>query len=156
MPEITENTARSPLFDRYVDIIRVGGGQMRNFALLRELARQAKPVILTRGESSTIEEALISADYLMSGGNQQRHHLPRPAYGPSRPYTNLTLDISAAPVIRSLSHLPVMVDPEPFHRDGAIKLTPLARAALAAGCRRTDARKFITTRIARSVTGHSR
>jgi 3-deoxy-7-phosphoheptulonate synthase len=128
--EITENS-QIPLFDRYVDIIRVGGGQMRNFALLRELARQEKPVILTRGESSTIEETLISADYLMSGGNH-RVIICEAGIRTFEPYTNLTLDISAAPVIRALSHLPVMIDP--CHSSGRRdKVAPLARAALAAG-----------------------
>lgn len=128
--EITDNSQIS-LFERYVDIIRVGGQQMRNFALLRELARQNRPVILTRGESSTIEETLISADYLMSGGN---HNVIICEAGirTFEPYTALTLDISAAPVIRGLSHLPVMIDPcqSSGRRD---KIAPLARAALAAG-----------------------
>ncbi|MFM8395905.1 MAG: 3-deoxy-7-phosphoheptulonate synthase [Acidobacteriota bacterium] len=120
-----------PLFERYVDLIRVGAHDMKNFNLLRELARQGKPVILTRGESSTIEELLISADYLLSSGNQQVI-LCEAGIRTFENYTRLTLDIAAPPIIHKLSHLPVIVDP--CHSSGRRdKIIPLSRAALAAG-----------------------
>ena len=125
------DASQLPLFDRYVDLIRVGGRQMRNFALLKELSRQSKPVILTRGESSTIEETLISADYLMSGGNQQVI-ICESGIRTFETYTRLTLDLAAPAVVGKLSHLPIVADPSQAcgRRD---KVSSLARAALAAG-----------------------
>ncbi len=120
-----------PHFERYVDLIRVGAQNMKNFTLLRELGRQGKPIVLTRGESSTIEELLIAADYLLSGGSQ-KVVLCEAGIRSFESYTRLTLDIAAPPMIHKLSHLPVMVDP--CHSSGRRdKIIPLSRAALAAG-----------------------
>lgn len=123
--------AQLPLFDRYVDIIRVGGESMKNFTLLRELSRREGPVLLTRSESATVEEALISADFLMSGGNRQVI-ICEAGIRTFETHTRLTLDLAAVPTIHKLSHLPVMVDPcqAAGRRD---RIAPLTRAALAAG-----------------------
>jgi 3-deoxy-7-phosphoheptulonate synthase len=128
--EITDSS-QLPLFERHVDIVRVGGRQMKNFQLLRDLGRLDKPVILTRDESATIEELLISADYLMVGGNQ-RVIVCEAGIRTFETCTRLTLDIAAPDTVHKLSHLPVLVDPcqSSGRRD---RISPLGRAALAAG-----------------------
>jgi 3-deoxy-7-phosphoheptulonate synthase len=119
------------LMDRYVDILQVGARNMQNFTLLRELGRARKPVLLKRGISATIEEWLLSAEYVLAGGNMDVILCER-GIRTFESYTRNTLDISAIPVVQKLSHLPVLVDPS--HGTGRRdKVAPMARAAIAAG-----------------------
>ena len=116
---------------RYVDILQVGARNMQNFTLLRELGRARKPVLLKRGISATIEEWLLSAEYVLAGGNMDVMLCER-GIRTFESYTRNTLDISAIPVVQKLSHLPVLVDPS--HGTGRRdKVAPMARAAVAAG-----------------------
>ena len=118
------------LFDD-VDIIQVGARNMQNFELLKELGRLDKPILLKRGLSSTIEELLMSAEYIMAGGNEKVILCER-GIRTYETYTRNTLDISAVPILKKLSHLPVIVDPS--HASGISWLVePLALAAVAAG-----------------------
>jgi 3-deoxy-7-phosphoheptulonate synthase len=117
--------------ERYADILQVGARNMQNFTLLRELGRIRKPVLLKRGISATIEEWLLSAEYLLAGGNNDVILCER-GIRTFENYTRNTLDISAIPAIKSLSHLPIMADPS--HGTGRRdKVAPMARAAVAAG-----------------------
>ncbi|MGD9580095.1 MAG: 3-deoxy-7-phosphoheptulonate synthase [Vampirovibrionia bacterium] len=119
------------LFLEYVDVLQVGARNMQNFNLLRELGRIKKPVLLKRGLSATIKELLMSAEYLLAGGNDQVILCER-GIRTFETATRNTLDISAVPVIKSLSHLPVVVDPS--HATGLRdKVAPMARASVAAG-----------------------
>jgi 3-deoxy-7-phosphoheptulonate synthase len=119
------------LMDRYVDIFQVGARNMQNFTLLRELGRGRKPVLLKRGISATIEEWLLSAEYVLAGGNMDVILCER-GIRTFESYTRNTLDISAIPVVKKLSHLPIFVDPS--HGTGRRdKVPPMARAAVAAG-----------------------
>ena len=119
------------LVARYADMLQVGARNMQNFTLLRELGRIRTPVLLKRGISATIEEWLLSAEYVLSGGNTDVVLCERGIRTFER-YTRNTLDISAVPVIHKLSHLPVVVDPS--HGIGLRdKVAPMARAAVAAG-----------------------
>ena len=119
------------LIERYADILQVGARNMQNFTLLRELGRTAKPVLLKRGISATIEEWLLSAEYVLAGGNMDVMLCER-GIRTFESYTRNTLDISAIPVVQKLSHLPVLVDPS--HGTGRRdKVAPMARAAVAAG-----------------------
>ncbi len=119
-----------PLFED-VDIIQVGARNMQNFELLKELGRLNKPILLKRGLANTIEELLMSAEYIMAGGNEQVILCER-GIRTYETFTRNTLDISAVPVIKKLSHLPVIVDPS--HASGINWLVePLALAAVAAG-----------------------
>ena len=128
--EIMESS-QIPMFIRYVDILQVGARNMQNFNLLKDLSRLNKPILLKRGPAATIEETLLSAEYLMSGGNHEVIICER-GIKTFETYTRNTLDISAIPVIKKLSHLPVVVDPS--HGTGRRdKVPPMARAALAAG-----------------------
>ncbi len=116
---------------KYVDILQVGARNMQNFNLLRELGYIKKPVLLKRGLSATIEELLMSAEYVMSGGNREIILCER-GIRTFETATRNTLDISAIPVIKSLSHLPVIADPS--HATGIRnKVAPMSRAAIAAG-----------------------
>ncbi len=120
-----------PMFVDYVDILQVGARNMQNFNLLKELGRVRKPVMLKRGLAATIEEWLLSAEYIMMGGNHEVILCERGIRTFER-YTRNTLDISAIPVIKTLSHLPIAVDPS--HGTGRRnKVPPMARAAVAAG-----------------------
>ncbi len=113
------------------DILQVGSRNMQNFYLLRELGKISKPVLLKRGMSATIEEWLMAAEYIMSGGNYQVILCER-GIRTFEPYTRNTLDLSAIPLVKQLSHLPVIVDPS--HGTGVGALVPaMSRAALAAG-----------------------
>ena len=104
---------------------------MQNFTLLRELGRARKPVLLKRGISATIEEWLLSAEYVLAGGNTEVILCER-GIRTFESYTRNTLDISAIPVVKKLSHLPIIVDPS--HGTGRRdKVAPMARAAVAAG-----------------------
>jgi 3-deoxy-7-phosphoheptulonate synthase len=117
--------------ERYADILQVGARNMQNFSLLRELGRVRKPVLLKRGISATIEEWLLSAEYLLAGGNMDVMLCER-GIRTFETYTRNTLDISAIPIVKKLSHLPVLVDPS--HGTGRRdKVAPMARAAVAAG-----------------------
>ena len=132
LPIVTEimRVSHIPLFED-VDIIQVGARNMQNFELLKELGRLDKPILLKRGLSSTIEELLMSAEYIMAGGNEKVILCER-GIRTYETYTRNTLDISAVPILKKLSHLPVIVDPS--HASGISWLVePLARAAVAAG-----------------------
>ncbi len=120
------------LIERYADILQVGARNMQNFTLLRELGKSRTPVLLKRGISATIEEWLLSAEYILAGGNMNVMLCER-GIRTFESYTRNTLDISAIPVVQSLSHLPVLADPS--HGTGRRdKVAPMARAAVAAGC----------------------
>ena len=120
------------LIERYAHILQVGARNMQNFTLLRELGHSKVPVMLKRGISATIEEWLLSAEYILSGGNMNVMLCER-GIRTFESYTRNTLDISAIPVVQKLSHLPVVVDPS--HGTGKRdKVAPMARAAVAAGC----------------------
>ena len=119
------------LVDRYADMLQVGARNMQNYTLLRELGRIRTPVLLKRGISATIEEWLLSAEYVLSGGNADVVLCER-GIRTFESYTRNTLDISAVPVIHKLSHLPIIADPS--HGTGLRdKVAPMARAAVAAG-----------------------
>ena len=119
------------LIEQYADILQVGARNMQNFSLLRELGRAQKPVLLKRGISATIEEWLLSAEYVLAGGNRNVILCER-GIRTFESYTRNTLDISAIPVVQQLSHLPVVVDPS--HGTGRRdKVASMARAAVAAG-----------------------
>ena len=119
------------LIERYCDMFQVGARNMQNFTLLKELGRQRKPVLLKRGIAATIEEWLLSAEYILAGGNAGVVLCER-GIRTFENYTRNTLDISAIPVVKKLSHLPIVVDPS--HGTGRRdKVAPMARAAVAAG-----------------------
>ena len=116
---------------RYVDCLQVGARNMQNFDLLKDLGRVRKPVLLKRGLAATIEEWLLSAEYILAGGNTQVILCER-GIRTFENATRNTLDISAIPVVKKLSHLPIVVDPS--HGTGRRdKVAPMARAAVAAG-----------------------
>src|SRR2546423_2080090 len=120
------------LIDKYADILQVGARNMQNFTLLRELGHARKPVLLKRGISATIEEWLLSAEYVLSGGNSDVILCER-GIRTFETATRNTFDISAIPVVKKLSHLPVIADPS--HGAGRRDMVAqLARAAVAAGC----------------------
>lgn len=132
LPIISEimNPAHLELFED-VDIIQVGARNMQNFDLLQELGRIRKPVLLKRGLSSTLRELLMSAEYLMAGGNEQVILCER-GIRTFEPATRNTLDLSAVPKLHELSHLPVIVDPS--HATGEAAMVPsMALAAAACG-----------------------
>lgn len=115
----------------YADILQIGARNMQNFFLLKEVSSAAKPVVLKRGPSATIEEWLMAAEYIMSGGNYNVILCER-GIRTFETYLRNTLDLSAVPVAKHLSHLPVIVDPS--HATGKWKLIkPMAMAAVAAG-----------------------
>ncbi|MBE6903151.1 MAG: 3-deoxy-7-phosphoheptulonate synthase [Ruminococcaceae bacterium] len=128
--EIT-NPFHIEMFNEYVDIIQVGARNMQNFELLKELGKLKKPILLKRGFSNTIEEFLMSAEYIMSNGNTNVILCER-GIRTFETATRNTLDISAVPLLKKLSHLPVFVDPS--HAAGINWLVePLAKSAIAAG-----------------------
>ena len=132
MPIVTEimNANHLPLFEN-VDIIQVGARNMQNFELLKELGKTNKPILLKRGLANTMKEFLMSAEYIMSEGNQNVILCER-GIRTFETYTRNTLDISAVPMLKELTHLPVVVDPS--HATGVAKLVkPMAMAAAAAG-----------------------
>jgi 3-deoxy-7-phosphoheptulonate synthase len=119
------------MMERYVDCLQVGARNVQNFDLLKELGKVRTPVLLKRGLSSTIEEWLLSAEYILAGGNSQVILCER-GIRTFENYTRNTLDISAIPVVKKHSHLPILVDPS--HGTGRReKVIPMARAAVAAG-----------------------
>ena len=132
LPIITEimNIRTLDLFED-VDIIQVGARNMQNFDLLQELGKTHKPILLKRGLANTLQELLMSAEYIMSEGNENIILCER-GIRTYETYTRNTLDLSAVPVLHELSHLPVVVDPS--HATGKAKLVPpMAVAAAAAG-----------------------
>lgn len=119
------------LVAKYVDILQIGARNMQNFNLLKEIGQTRKPVILKRGLSATIKELLMSAEYILSGGNFNVILCER-GIRTFEDFTRNTLDLSAVPAIKGLSHLPVIVDPS--HATGMRSLiSPLSRAAVACG-----------------------
>lgn len=132
LPIVTEimSAEHIPLFED-VDVIQVGARNMQNFELLKELGKLDKPILLKRGLANTIEETLMSAEYIMSGGNENVILCER-GIRTFETYTRNTLDISAIPAFKRLSHLPVIIDPS--HAAGIPWMVePLALAAVAAG-----------------------
>lgn len=120
-----------PLVADYTDIVQIGARNMQNYALLKEVGRIRKPVLLKRGMSSTLKELLMSAEYILSHGNYEVVLCER-GIRTFEEYTRNTCDISAVPALKELSHLPVIVDPS--HGTGVRSLvTPVAKAAIAAG-----------------------
>lgn len=119
-----------PLFED-IDMIQIGARNMQNFNLLREVGRTRKPVLLKRGLSNTLKELLMSAEYIMSGGNEQVVLCER-GIRTFSDYTRNTLDLAAVPMLHKLTHLPVIVDPS--HSTGIADLvSPMAVAAAACG-----------------------
>ncbi len=128
--EVMDQT-QIPLVASYADILQVGARNMQNYNLLRELGQIRKPVLLKRGISATVEELLLSAEYILSGGNYDVILCER-GIRTFENSTRNTMDISAIPVVKSLSHLPIIADPS--HGTGRRdKVLPMARAAVAAG-----------------------
>jgi len=128
--EVMDQT-QIPLLAAYADILQVGARNMQNFNLLRQLGELRKPILLKRGISATIEELLLSAEYILSGGNYDVILCER-GIRTFENATRNTMDISAIPVVQSLSHLPIIADPS--HATGRRdKVLPMARAAVAAG-----------------------
>ena len=133
LPIVTElmSADQIPLFEACVDVIQVGARNMQNFDLLKKLGKLNKPILLKRGLSSTIEEWVMSAEYILAGGNPNVILCER-GIRTFETYTRNTLDVSAIPAIKQMSHLPVIVDPS--HAAGMYWMVePLAMAAVAAG-----------------------
>jgi 3-deoxy-7-phosphoheptulonate synthase len=125
------DTTQVALVAAYADILQIGARNMQNFTLLREVGKAKKPVLLKRGISATIEELLLSAEYIMSAGTYDVILCER-GIRTFETYTRNTLDLSAIPVVHKLSHLPIIADPS--HGTGRRdKVVPMARAAVAAG-----------------------
>lgn len=132
MPIVTEimNEKHLPLFEE-VDVIQVGARNMQNFELLKALGKTNKPILLKRGLANTLKELLMSAEYIMSEGNENVILCER-GIRTFETYTRNTLDLSAVPMLRKLTHLPIVVDPS--HATGIASLVePMALAAAAAG-----------------------
>ena len=133
MKVVTEavSSADVPVVSEYADIIQIGTRNMQNFQLLKKAGKQPKPVLLKRGMNATIEEFLLASEYILQEGNSQVILCER-GIRTFETSTRNTLDISAVPTIKQLSHLPIFVDPS--HASGKRNLIlPLSRAALAAG-----------------------
>ncbi len=126
------DTSQLDLFEKYVDIYQIGARNMQNYNLLKEMGHVNKPIVLKRGLSATFEELLLSAEYILSGGNRNVILCER-GIRTFEKYTRNTLDLSAIPVIKKLSHLPIIIDPS--HGTGLRdKVAPMSRASVAAGC----------------------
>ncbi len=133
MPVVAEmtTTGQADLMMKYVDLVQIGARNMQNFELLKCVGRMGKPVLLKRGLSATIQEWLMSAEYILAEGNP-RVILCERGIRTFEPFTRNTLDLTAIPVLRQLTHLPVLIDPS--HATGIReKVAPMARAAIAAG-----------------------
>lgn len=129
--EIMENS-QIEMFEKYVDIFQIGARNMQNYNLLKDMGKVSKPIILKRGLSATFEELLLSAEYIVSSGNPNVILCER-GIRTFEKYTRNTLDLSAIPVIKKLSHLPIITDPS--HGTGLRdKVAPMSRASVAAGC----------------------
>ncbi|MDU7282118.1 MAG: N-acetylneuraminate synthase family protein, partial [Leuconostoc citreum] len=134
MDMVTEilDTKDVDLVAEYTDIFQVGTRNMQNFALLKALGQKRKPVVLKRGMSATIDDLLNAAEYIVAGGNNQIILMERGIRTYDNKYTRNTIDVSAIPVLQSLTHFPVIADAS--HAAGVAKfVTPLALAAVAAG-----------------------
>ncbi len=134
LPVITEvmDPRMVDLVAEFADVLQVGARNMQNYFLLRELGRIDKPIMLKRGPSATIEEWIMAAEYIISSGNSQVILCER-GIRTFEKYTRNTLDLSAVPLIKQLTHLPIIVDPS--HGTGKWKLVePMALAAIGAGC----------------------
>ncbi|MBR2293838.1 MAG: 3-deoxy-7-phosphoheptulonate synthase [Clostridia bacterium] len=132
LPIVTEimNANHLPLFEE-VDVIQVGARNMQNFELLKELGRTNKPILLKRGLANTLKELLMSAEYVMAGGNENVILCER-GIRTFETYTRNTLDLSSVPLLHELTHLPVIIDPS--HATGVARLVkPMALAAAACG-----------------------
>lgn len=133
LPVVTEITSpmQAEVMKQYVDVVQIGARNMQNFELLKCVGRMGLPVVLKRGLAATIEEWLMSAEYIASEGNTQIILCER-GIRTFEPFTRNTLDLSAIPVLKQLTHLPVVIDPS--HATGIReKVSPMARAAVAAG-----------------------
>lgn len=133
LPVVTElmDARDMPMVEKYADIIQIGARNMQNFNLLKEVGLSKKPVLLKRGMSSTIKELLMSAEYILANGNFNVILCER-GIRTFEEYTRNTIDLSCVPVVKELSHLPIIVDPS--HGTGRRELiSPLARAAAAVG-----------------------
>ncbi len=133
LPIVTElmDVRSLPLFEE-VDVIQVGARNTQNYDLLKELGKMNKPILLKRGLAGTIKELLMSAEYIMASGNEQVILCERGIRTYESTYTRNTLDLSAVPVLKELTHLPVVVDPS--HATGkASMVAPMSLAAAAAG-----------------------
>jgi 3-deoxy-7-phosphoheptulonate synthase len=125
------DASQIPLMMPYVDIFQLGARNMQNFVLLRELGKIRKPVLMKRGIAATLEEMLLAAEYLLAGGNYEVILCER-GIRTFETYTRNTMDISAIPIVHTLSHLPIAADPS--HGTGRRdKVVPMARASVAAG-----------------------
>ena len=134
LPIVTEimDPRMAELFEREVDVVQVGARNMQNFELLKEVGKMSKPILLKRGLSNTYEEWIMSAEYIMAAGNENVILCER-GIRTFETFTRNTLDVSAIPAIKQMSHLPVIVDPS--HASGMYWMVePLAMAAIAAGC----------------------
>ena len=132
LPIVTEimNANHLPMFEE-VDVIQVGARNMQNFELLKELGKTRKTILLKRGLANTLKELLMSAEYIMAGGNENIILCER-GIRTFETYTRNTLDISAVPMLQELTHLPIVIDPS--HATGVARLVqPMAMAAAAAG-----------------------
>jgi 3-deoxy-7-phosphoheptulonate synthase len=133
LPVVTEvmDPQMIPLLSEYADVLQVGARNMQNFALLQALGKNSRPVLLKRGMMSTVEELLMAAEYILANGNDQVILCER-GIRTFETYTRNTLDINAVPLVKQLSHLPIIVDPS--HATGKWDLVePTARASIAAG-----------------------
>ena len=133
LPIVTEimDPRMADLFEREVDVVQVGARNMQNFELLKEVGKMSKPILLKRGLSNTYEEWIMSAEYIMAAGNENVILCER-GVRTFETYTRNTLDVSAIPAVKQMSHLPVIVDPS--HAAGMYWMVePLALAAVAAG-----------------------
>ena len=133
MPIVSElmSEDRIPEFEEYVDVVQIGARNMQNFQLLKAVGKMHKPVLLKRGLCNTIEEWIMSAEYIMAGGNEQVIFCER-GIRTFEKYTRNTLDLSAVPIIHEKTHLPIVVDPS--HATGKANLVePMMIAAVAAG-----------------------
>ena len=133
LPIVTEIMSADKIerFVEDVDVIQVGARNMQNFELLKELGKTNKPILLKRGLSATIEEWIMSAEYIMAGGNDNVILCER-GIRTFETYTRNTLDLSAIPAVKKLSHLPIVI--EPSHASGMWWMVePMAKAAIAAG-----------------------
>jgi 3-deoxy-7-phosphoheptulonate synthase len=133
LPIVTEvlDTENAELVAEYADCLQIGARNMQNFALLKKVGRMRKPILLKRGMSATIEELLLSAEYVLSEGNYEVMLCERGVRTFAN-HTRNTLDLSVIPYVKRISHLPILVDPS--HGTGKrLKVLPMSRAAIAAG-----------------------
>lgn len=133
LPIVSEimNGAHIPMFEEMVDLIQVGARNMQNFELLKELGKIDKPILLKRGLANTLQELLMSAEYIMSGGNEKVILCER-GIRTFETATRNTLDLSAIPMLKTMTHLPIIVDPS--HACGIAKMVkPMSMAAAACG-----------------------